>query len=161
MLDTAATCSCIMTDLASRISAKIKYLSIKLGTFGGESTSIREVASFQVKNLLETVELEVNNALVSDILSTESECPPRNSMTSRFPHLSDVVFDELEDNSVGLILDAKFAWTWMSREYRMGAKEDPIAILTHFGWSLIGPTSEKIGDKDIAKSHELYVKKSI
>ena len=113
MLDCAATCSAISLDLAHRLNAQIDTLPIDLRTFGYAECSQRDVVSFSVTNLNETFEVGIKNALVHEQLSTENESPPRNYMTRRFEHLSDVKFNELRNPLIGVILDAKFAHTWM------------------------------------------------
>ena len=115
--------------------------------------SQRDVASFTVTDLTKTFELEIKNALVHEQLSTENESPPRNYMTQKFGHLHDVKFDELTDPLIGVILDAKFAHTWMvPLASRTGLPTEPLAILTKFGWALAGPPFEKFQDEIIPKS---------
>ena len=144
MLDCAATCSAISLDLAHRLDARIDTLPINLRTFGYAELSQRDVISFTVTDLMETFELEIKNALVHELLSTENESPPRNYMTRRFEHLNDVRFNELTDPLIGVILDAKFAHTWMvPLASRSGKSTEPIAILTKFGWALaVGTPSQ-------------------
>ena len=108
------------------MGARISQIPLTLRTFNAKNTAWRDVTSFTVTNLDETLKLEINNALVSDLFSTDKDRPPRNSMTRRHAHLKNVKFYELEDPMVGLIIDAKHAWSWLPIEVRMGGIDQPL-----------------------------------
>ena len=139
LLDTGANCSAITDELALKIKANMKTLNIRLGTFDNNSVSKREVTSFKVSNLSETFSINVNNALVGNLLSTESEKPPRTANLQQYDHLKDLIFNELEDDSIGLLLDAKYAMTFMTGRVYTGKSDEPIGVETKFGITIIGP----------------------
>ena len=116
LLDSGATCSAISSDLAQEIEAKVNQIPLTLRTFGAKSTTYREVTSFTVTNLFETLTMKVENALVSDLLGTDRDKPPSNEITKRYPHLKDVHFTGLRNPAVRLILDAKHAHSWLPKE---------------------------------------------
>ena len=140
LLDYGATCSAISDDLAMKIKVKTKTLCIKLETFDQSSTSERDVASFTVMNLNQDFSINVKNALVGTIFSGPDELPPKKDVVNRYPHLRDIRFNELDDPSVGLILDAKFAQTFMTGDIRTGKENEPMAFLSRYGWVLVGPS---------------------
>ena len=109
MFDSGASCSAISLDLVNRIGVDTKKLNIRLGTFDHETVAEREVASFSISDLHDSIELSVKNALVGTVLSTENETPPHPDQLVQYSHLKNLVFNQLSDPTVGLILDAKFA----------------------------------------------------
>ena len=109
LLDTGANCSAISKSLVDKLKAPVKTHKIKLGTFDHNSTQRREVASFEVSNLNESISIKINNALVGNLLSTEGETPPSKDDLKKFVHLKDKALNDLEDKTVGLLLDAKHA----------------------------------------------------
>ena len=139
LLDTGANCSAIIEEIAMNIRAPLTSLLIRLGTFNENTLCDREVASFTVSNLTETFSITVNNALVGHFLSTENERPPKKSDFANYPHLCDLEFNELEDKSVGLLLDASYAWSFMTGRVYTGLSDEPIGIETCFGNAIIGP----------------------
>ena len=139
LLDTGANCSAITDDLCHKIQAPLKTLNIKLGTFDKNDVSQREVASFSVSNLTETFKIDVNNALVGSFLSTQNERPPKRADFVQYDHLKDIVFNELDDDSVDLLLDAKFASAFLTGRVHIGKSGEPIGIETYFGTAVIGP----------------------
>ena len=143
LLDTGANTSAITDDLALKINAPLETINIQLNTFGQTSLAPREVASFKVSNLLETFEISVDNALVGNLLSTESERPSRAADLTQFEHLKDIVFNELEDDKVGLLLDAKYAKAFMTGRVYAGKDDEPLCIETKFGPAIMGPKFEE------------------
>ena len=139
MLDSAANTSAILASLADRIGAEVFQSSCKLSTFGSCEESMRDFANFTVQPMDGEFSIDIENALVGTILTTERDKPPRNRDISHLSYLQDVQFHELDDPTVGVILDARFAWYWVRGEIRANSCEDPICLRTHFGWTLIGP----------------------
>ena len=140
LLDTGANTSAIIKPLVDKINAPINTLKIKLGTFDRNSTQKREVASFEVSNLNKSFKINIKNALVGNLLSTEGESPTNANDLAKFDHLKDKMFNDLEDKTVGLLIDAKHAWTFMTGPPSIGRKNEPIGLDTAFGPALIGPS---------------------
>ena len=146
MIDSAATSSAILLETADLIGAEIFQLPCKLSTFDSTIETERDFTNFTIKPLDRSFELDIQNALVGQILTTERDRPPRNSDIAHLDYMSDVHFMELDDPTIGIILDASYAWTWIGGEIRHGSREDLISVLTKFGWSLIGPSSDQAAD---------------
>ena len=108
--------------------------------FNQNSTQKREVASFEVSDLNKSIKINIKNALVGNLLSTEGERPTNAKDLAKFNHLKDKMFNDLEDKTVGLLLDAKHAWTFMTGQASIGRSDEPIGLETAFGPALIGPS---------------------
>ena len=104
---------------------------------------MRDFTNFTVQPIDGSFSIDVDNALVGTILTTERDKPPKNHDIGHLSYLKDVQFDELDDQTVGVILDARFAWTWIGGEIRGNTREDPFCLLTRFGWTILGPHFEK------------------
>ena len=139
LLDTGANTSCITEFLCSELNAPREYISVNLNTFDQTSKSQRAVTSFTVTNLNKTFELSVENALIGNLLSTEGERPPTRKDLRQFDHLKDLRISELEDKSINILLDAKFAYFFCTGDIRKGREDQPIAWGTLFGHAIIGP----------------------
>ena len=143
MLDCAATSSAVLSDILDSINGIILERSCKLSTFDKCENSMRNFADFKIQPLDRSFTLDVGNALVGDILTTERDKAPRNLDIKDLSYMKDVSFDELDDPTIGVILDACFAWTWTGLGQRFGSREQPIALRTKFGWTLVGPALDK------------------
>ena len=139
LCDSGANCSAVRQDIIDQIQGEIFELPCKLTTFGSCENSNRNFTNLKILPLDRTFSLDIKNALVGDILTTERDKPPKNEDIQGQSYLNDVHFDELNDPKIGVILDARFAWTWVTGDTRMNTKNDPIGLNTNFGWTLIGP----------------------
>ena len=146
MIDNTATSSAILLETADIIGAEIFQLPCKLSTFDSTIETERDFTNFKIKPLDRSFELDIQNALVGQILTTERDKAPKNSDIAHLDYMNDVHFIELDDPTIGVILDASFAWTWIGGEIRHGPRDSLLSILTKFGWSLIGPSSDQADD---------------
>ena len=149
MIDSAANTSAIKLDLLDLINGHISQKNCKLATFGKNVRSQRDFTEFEIMPIDESFTLDVKNALVGNILTTERDRPPSNNDIRDLTYMKDVSFVELDDPTVAVILDAKFAWTWVGGETRLDAIDSPIAVKTRFGWTLIGPQLDDSPETDL------------
>jgi len=139
LLDSGANISAISKNLVEKLNLKTDKINIKLGTFDSNEQVKKEVTSFKVSNLSKTIEFDVDNALIGNVMTTENEFPLRNEDIKGLEYMEDVLLDELEDDLVEVILSAKFAKFYFGKEIRSRDDDEPIAVLTDFGWCVIGP----------------------
>ena len=78
MLDSAATSSAVLLETIDSVNGMIYEKTCKLSTFDKCESSQRDFASFEILPLDRSFSLEVDNALVGNILTTEKDKPPRN-----------------------------------------------------------------------------------
>ena len=124
LFDSGASCSAINSELANRNSSPVIKLNDRLGTFNSESVAEREVTSFMPNNLNEDFNIQVSNALVANILSTENEVPPCNRQLKNYTHLANLLFNQLEGPTVDIISNIKFEMTeWQSNYQEVTADE--------------------------------------
>ena len=142
LLDSGATCNAITESMTLQIQAPVKTASVKLGTFSDESTRNRTIASFTVTDLNEKINLKIENALVGEIFSAKSEFPDTGQLADRYPHLRNINFPSLEDKSIGVIIGAKFASQWLTGKIVKGKSDEPVALFTPFGPTLVGPITQ-------------------
>ena len=143
LLDGGATNSAITSRLAERLNLGIASEFITMSTFNYKGGALRRVCNCDVGPLDDSFKVHLRNVLVGEILSTEADRPPCLEDIQDYPHLEGIVtFTELEDSDIEMIISAELAWTWESGERIVNHPEQPIAIHTAFGWSLIGPTGE-------------------
>ena len=151
LLDTGANTCAINRRIATIMNLEIRTEYKKLYTFDKASYGSREIASFIVTDMEEKIKLEIINALVGDIMTTESETPCPKDAIKQFDHMKDVTLHELEDPTIGLLLSSKFSRHYFGKETRIGPEDEPIGVLTDFGWSVIGPSPDR--DEEIDELH--------
>ena len=151
LLDTGATSCAINRKLALDLGLDIREQYKTLYTFDKASHGVKEVTSFIVTDINENIRLEIINALVGDIMTTESEVPCPKNAIKQFDHMKDVDLYELDNPCVGLLISTQFSRHIFSDQIRKGPEDEPIAVLTGFGWSVVGPCSNI--DEDIDGLH--------
>ena len=114
-------------------------MDINLNTFDKSVKSKRAFTSFKIANLNNTFEMDIDKALVGNLLSTESEKPPSPKELKKFEHLKNLEINELEDKTIGILIDAKYAFAFCTGKNFIGKREEPIAWGTQFGPAIIGP----------------------
>ena len=95
LLDTGANTSAITNSLCEELEIPKTFINVNLNTFDQSSNKKRAIASFKVTDLNNTFELNVENALVGELLSTENELPPTSHDLNQFEHLKNLKFNEL------------------------------------------------------------------
>ena len=105
-------------------------MDVNLTTFDNVEKGWKESASFKVKNMENTLELEIIDALVGGIVTSEEEIPLGKSITENFPYMNDVVINEIDDKSVGILLGSRFIRHYFGKQVRLGKNDEPIALLT-------------------------------
>ena len=108
------------------------------------------MSTFSIESLDQLTKIEIKEALVGEILTTESEKAPSQSDIEKYPFMEGTVyFEELDDDHVGVILSAQFAHTWELGERLSEGPDQPIAIQTAFGWGLVGANGDS-ANNDVA-----------
>ena len=148
MYDTAATGPAALLEVADALGLEINSEPTNLGRFNSYQKEYCDYASFQIKSLDGSLILDVKEALIGTLLTTERDKPPRNKDISHLSHMTDVVFEELPDARIAIILDVSFAWAFGPFEQRGGADAQPLAWLTSFGWTILGRSDHLTDSSD-------------
>ena len=139
MLDTAANRSAILPSLVQELEVPIRNTVTTVRAFDHQTTCERQLATVKLEPLDGTFFLELWDAHVSDILTTDKDRPPTLEDIEDLDYMEGIIsFPELEDERIGVVLSARHAWTWTGGEVLKGRADQPLAIETLFGWTLSG-----------------------
>ena len=146
MLDTGANVSAVSEELFEKLKLKSKRTWMNLGTFGQKENGLElEIANFKICNMKGDIEIVIDDAIVSDELTIGLEKPPKNSDISHLDYMSGVDLIDLGTDKVNMILSAKYAYHYFGGlQARKKSLNDPVAVLTDFGWCLVGMIREDI-----------------
>ena len=140
--DSGAGCFAISETLALMIGAPVNTVVIKLGMFDSQSVAERPIVNFNVTDLNESFTLRVEKVLVGNVYSSQFELSPTQTLVQKYPHLAGVLFTWLPATTVHVILSARYASNYFTGEVIMGKDNEPFAIMTKFGPTLVGPTQD-------------------
>ena len=137
MLDSGATRPIINERTAKRLDTKWEARNAHLNTVGGSSYGKRKFTNVTIESLDGETRIELEDTVILNFLTTEDDTPPKNEEIREEEYMKGVEFDELEGEEVGMLISAKYAWTWLGGEIRRSTMEKPMGIKTKFGWALI------------------------
>ena len=149
MLDGGSTKDIISSQLVHELNIPTTKREIRLSTITGETVNDHRVANFSIKSLDGSACLDVEAALVSDILRSVTDKQPTNEEIAEYPYLREVVIDELPDSPVDVLLSINHAWMWETGKTIRGPKNLPFAKLSAFGWSVMGPRGSRCDGLDV------------
>ena len=138
IIDSAATAYAAKPRIMEAVGAQIFSQPCSLSRFGGVEDGPRNFANFTLESLDGSIKIDVKNALVGEILTTERDKPPSNEEVAGLEYMRGVVFDELEDKTIGILIDVSASWTWVGLEGRVAGRNDLVAMFTKWGWCLAG-----------------------
>ena len=148
LFDTGATICALSRNVVNDLAIVSTFKPLRLSTFNSKvETKEQEIVAYRITDLKEVLSFDVGHSLVGQFMTTENEIPPRNSSIARYGYMGDVILDELDDREIGLLLPAQFSRHFFKEDVRKGGEEEPIAVKTDFGWSILGPVSV-VGDTD-------------
>ena len=111
--------------------------TIEMHTVENITTKRRQIASFPIESVKENFSSEMNNVIVGEIHPAPGELAP-GLRTWNYPHFKNVVFDRF-DAELAMIIGASHVHLWIpGRDIKIGRKNEPIAVKTLFGWTVLG-----------------------
>ena len=106
MFDSGCSSVAALTEAMDSINVQCYSLPCKLSTFDKNDCGIRDFADFQILSLDRKICVNIKGALIGDVLTAESDRPPRNEDVIPYKYLDGVIFEELSDPTIGVILGA-------------------------------------------------------
>ena len=106
----------------------------------------RSTTNFMLQSLDSSYWADVDGALVADMLTSDSDIPPSKRNISGYPHLTDLVFDDL-DSSVQMIIGVAHIEAWLGGGIRRGGQHQPLGLKTDFAgrwWERVGEQIRRI-----------------
>ena len=144
LLDSGASCCGVTRYDTNKLKIKRGSVECEVTSWNKTEEGPHDTASFTVRSLDGTLELDIEEALVSDKLAAKYEVPIRQKYTKNYPYMEDVVINDLDHDNVGVLLGSRFIRHFFGKEVRMGEPHEPVALLTDFGWVVTGPIPEMI-----------------
>ena len=123
------------------------------------------MTSFTVTDMQQNFKINVVDAVIGDIMTTESELRCTSETIKNYKHMADIEIIELDDPTVGLLLSSRYARHYFG-ECRKGNPDEPIAVHTDFGWAVLGPVDidadiNELRIDAICSNNELTIEKMI
>ena len=165
LLDTGAQTCAINRTIAKKIGLELRSVYSHLTAFNYSTYDYMDMTSFTVTDMQNSFQISVVDAVIGDIMTTESELRCTSDTIKNYKHMSDIEIIELDDPTVGLLLSSRYARHYFG-ECRKGNYDEPIAIQTDFGWAVLGPVEidadiNELRIDAICSNNELTIEKMI
>ena len=124
-----------------------------------------DMTSLMVTDMQNSFRISVVDAVIGDIMTTESELHCTSDTVNNYKHMSDIEIIELDDPTVGLLLSSRYARHYFG-ECRKGNLDEPVAIHTDLGWAVLGQIDMEADINElrivaICNNNELTIEKMI
>ena len=149
VLDTASEITLIDTGLARHLGLKGNKRQLTIQTVNSEKTQASKVVSFNIKSTDEINDkgIAIKNAWTVD--SSAFQCPSQH-ISSEWKHVQDLNMHNIDSSKVQILIGANVPLAHVQTDFRMGEDDQPVAIRTALGWSLMG-TSDISSEEHYAK----------
>ena len=115
MIDSGADRDVISTNVIRSLLIPTKTVQMTVITVGNRVVEDRFITSFTMQSVDEEYVVDVNDALVGDLLTSERDIPPFLRDLSDQPHIRDIKFPEAE-GGVMMIIGAAHADAAVAQE---------------------------------------------
>ena len=138
LLDSGSTCSFISESLASRLKLTGKVVNYHMTTLMHQNNLKTRVVTFDLTSEHGDPPVKLTNVLVIPDIKTRYTRPEID--TYKYPHLEGIPLENFDNEKVDLIIgmDNAFLHTALESVSNPDRNSDPVAVRTHFGWTLNG-----------------------
>ena len=137
LLDCASEVSLVENNLAIDLGLKGKKKTLKMKTLNSETVHDSRVVSFTVKGIndSDSEKIHIHNAWT---VSAGTFGGVSQTVQADMKHIEDLNIESVVPGQVQILIGISTPEAHLQEDIRRGSKEQPIAVRTPLGWSLIG-----------------------
>ena len=150
LLDSASEVTMIHTDLAEELGVKGSPKTLIMNSISGESTHKSEVISLRVRD---RNDLDAETVYIKDVwtVSFNTFTDMKQYVQPEWIHVQDLNIPNIHPQQVKMLIGINMPKVHIQSDIRVGRDDQPIAVRTVLGWSLLGTTSQKLNEAVQAK----------
>ena len=137
LLDTGSDRDVIDEGLAKDLMLKTTSRMMNISVLGAQELSPREIAKIRMESIDGKYKAEVQNALVGNLLTCNSDIPPAKRNFDKLHHLAHLPFHDL-DSEVRVIIGIDHCESLAGKNPNEFVEGPPHAVRTVFGWTIFG-----------------------
>ncbi|XP_064643076.1 uncharacterized protein LOC135497244 [Lineus longissimus] len=147
LMDSASEITVIRQSLARDLGLRGKTRQLKITTMNAESTTPSQVVSLKLRSAegMDSPVIHINDAWTVE--SDAFQCPPQRIL-SKWEHVKELGLTNIETSEVQILIGIN---AHLQMDTRTGRKNQPIAVKTPLGWSLMGVTDAHHTDNVAAR----------
>ncbi|XP_026012239.1 uncharacterized protein LOC113014739 [Astatotilapia calliptera] len=161
LLDTQSDNTFVSEEVTNQLQAASHPVKLKLTTMLGVHMTVKSqrVAGLRVRGYNSDVHIDLPPSYTKDYIPFNYDNIPTNETARQWPHLSEIAdqIPPLLSCDVGLLIGFNCPRTLAPKQVLLGKDNEPFAIQTDLGWSIVGGSSES-NETETSLCHRVMVK---
>ena len=142
-LDSGSNTTMCLSSLAEELDADCTPVEFTLSTVSGNQKRKGQQLCLDVVGVTTGKGVRLNKVWTTDSLPVAAESIPTTTDVQQWSHLKDVDITDLVDKEVTILIGSDIPEALCPLEVRSGKKNQPHAIRTILGWTVMGPLKGK------------------
>ena len=155
LLDTQSDTTFIDQEVSDSLDADKRPVRLRLTTMSGKDTVIgsESVSGLLVRGYSSAIQVNLPVAYTKDCIPINRTHIPTPETAKQWSHLAEIVdeIQPLKDCEAGLLIGYNCSRAMAPRQVIVGGNEEPYAIRTDLGWSIVGRSSQ--GHDSLSRGH--------
>ncbi|KAL7874933.1 hypothetical protein SRHO_G00059030 [Serrasalmus rhombeus] len=163
LLDSQSDSTFILQERAETLDTQMEPVQLKLSTLASKRTVIpsHKLVGLQVRGFYSSKKIPLPVTYSRDFIPASLSHIPTPKTARAWSHLEHLAEEiaPLIDCDVGLLIGYNCSQALLPREIVSGKDDEPFAVRTHLGWSIVGRVNPCVDYGDaIGSSHRIIVK---
>ncbi|XP_028314916.1 uncharacterized protein LOC114470784 [Gouania willdenowi] len=162
LLDTQSDNSFVSEDIIHQLQADFHPVKLKLTTMLGVHMTVKSqrVSGLRVRGYDSDVHIDLPPSYTKDYIPFNCDNIPTNDTAKQWPHLSEIVekIPPLLNCDVGLLIGFNCPRTLAPKQVLLGKDNEPFAVKTDLGWSIVGGFTSEPNETKISLCHRITVR---
>ena len=145
LLDDASDTTFVTTQVQEKLGIEGVQTSLNLSAMlGREVLEVERIDGLMVQRLDRRVQVELPKAYARESIPSRRDQIPTPEVADKWPHLQkirDKIPPYEKDAEIGLLIGCNCPKAIKPKEVKHGTSEDPYAVRTLLGWSIVGPVA--------------------
>ncbi|XP_071123461.1 uncharacterized protein [Mytilus edulis] len=153
LLDTQSDTTFILDDTAASLHIPCEPIRLRLSTMTSQQTFIesKRIIGLTVRSFSSPERLNINCAYTRGFIPVERAHIPTNETARQWHHLQEIAHEipPLQSCDIGLLLGYNCPAALAPTKIVTGNENEPCAVQTSLGWSIVGYTSSALDVSDV------------
>lgn len=162
LLDTQSDNTFISEEISNHLQADAHPVKLKLTTMLGVHTMVKSqrVSGLRVRGYYSYIHIDLPPSYTKDYIPFNYDNIPTNETAKRWPHMTEIVdkMPPLLSCDVGLLIGFNCPRTLAPKQVLHGRDNEPFAIQTDLGWSIVGSSTSGLMETETSLCHRVTVK---
>ncbi|CAH8428700.1 unnamed protein product [Schistosoma turkestanicum] len=138
-LDSGSDSTLVLKDIVDDLKLPMEYARVRIETMNGYREMRTNAVQLEASSYESDESIRIERAYVVPSLPKIKRVVPEEKQLRLWQHLQGIDLRRCESKRIGLLVGCNVPEAHRNLEQRLGRPEEPYAIKTIFGWTLIGP----------------------